>query len=274
MASFVDQMHQQIREFVEKHERFRPGTGSYSTPFRGTLFGQNKSDKIEEKLLKTRSADVLFLGANPNVPRSLDVIANNFKWDGDWCFFLAQCESGFFGEIDPDFPATHKLGWDPINGKKVRAHWKVFAEALKSALRQDKADAVAMQNLIPWGSRTVDEFLKKMESDIPDVLELATSLLEISVAALHPRLLLAPLSLCRHEALEGFPIAVNSAEQLSKVEFAGGGRFEIMTGRVEISNNELPIVFTSHPSYLVYQRNDVREAVKGALFKALVKALE
>ena len=52
MPNLVDELHQAITDFVSQPENavLKPGTGSYSTPFRGRLFGQLSADGVQKAL--------------------------------------------------------------------------------------------------------------------------------------------------------------------------------------------------------------------------------
>lgn len=74
---------QRIPHFVRKPatRRLRAGTGAYSTPFRGTLFGLSDAEAVSRRL-RTRRVDPLWLGANPCVPRSLKNIRSANSGEG------------------------------------------------------------------------------------------------------------------------------------------------------------------------------------------------
>jgi hypothetical protein len=76
-----------IWDFVHQRTnvRLRPGTGCYSTPFRGGLFGEMKASDVTKQL--SRGVDVLWLGTNPCVPRSLDNIIDPPPDSGDFSIF-------------------------------------------------------------------------------------------------------------------------------------------------------------------------------------------
>ena len=59
------------------------------TLFRGTLFGEDRTDAVAA-LLKTRKAEVLWLGTNPNVPKSLAQILAPESGETDFPDFLKQ----------------------------------------------------------------------------------------------------------------------------------------------------------------------------------------
>src|SRR5258708_5735877 len=115
-----------IWEFIHErgNRRLRPGTGWYSTPFRGGLFGAIKAADVA-RLLATRNVDVFWLGANPCVRSSLENVLNPSTCDGDLPTFKKQIESGFFGswrwsdgKPEPD--------WNPIDAP--RAGWQLYRD--------------------------------------------------------------------------------------------------------------------------------------------------
>lgn len=78
MNNIFEESYNLIEEFVSRpaNLRLKAGTGRYSSLFRGTLFGSSKSLEVE-KALKKESVKVLWLGSNPNVPESLQLIVND-----------------------------------------------------------------------------------------------------------------------------------------------------------------------------------------------------
>ncbi len=64
-TNVADNANQQIFDFVQQpaNRRLISGTGAYSTPFLGSLFGLSESDAVARKL-KTRRIDALWLGSN------------------------------------------------------------------------------------------------------------------------------------------------------------------------------------------------------------------
>jgi hypothetical protein len=119
----VKNLNYSIQEFVLRPEnsQLRPATGSYSTPFRGQLFGCDMAEDVEEKLAE-RNVSVLFLGSNPNCPGSLDNMTNQSTGEGDWQGFQIQLKSGYFGERVTDQFGTARA-WAPSaqsfdNGKR------------------------------------------------------------------------------------------------------------------------------------------------------------
>jgi len=73
-ANIVRAANRRIRDFVHNDANRRnlvPATGCDSTPFRGSLFGEAESDPVAKQLPRL-GVDVLWLGTNPYVPRSLE----------------------------------------------------------------------------------------------------------------------------------------------------------------------------------------------------------
>mgnify|MGYP000924674012 CR=1 FL=1 len=123
---------QRIWEFVHQPANLslRAGTGYYSTPFRGGLFGEVKADEVAKRL-PAQGVDVPWLGANPCVARSLDHIVKPPPDNGDFPSFERQVASGFFGssrfgatgEAQPDFnPIERPTGsWGSTETCSIRS---------------------------------------------------------------------------------------------------------------------------------------------------------
>ena len=75
-VDLVKSVNKQIRHFVEQraNRRLLPGTGHYSTLFRGGLFGDVESASVSRRLATVR-VEGLWLGSNPCVRRSLQYIS-------------------------------------------------------------------------------------------------------------------------------------------------------------------------------------------------------
>lgn len=274
MPSLVEKVNHDIRAFVEARPRLKPGTGCYSTPFRGTLFGLERARDVEAQLA-SRGVQLLLLGSNPNIRRSLDMIAAGYQRLGDWDTFLAQQESGLFGEMDPDAPSAPRTGWSPL-GAKAGSHWRFFKQAIIDAGVAE--DAVAVQNVVPWGSASINDLLEGLSADQPllqDMLRFSSELLMTTIRALRPQVILAPLSLCRNDGVEqlvNLPIASSCCEGRACDEHGVLRKgFRIELGRFE---GRLPIIFTSHPSALMYQDRGSRDSIRHLLLQVLAEALD
>jgi hypothetical protein len=98
-------LNRRIFDFVQlpANRRLRPGTGSYSTLFRGTLFGLEDAAAVAQRLKRTK-VDVLWLGANPCVPKSLDSILDSRRADGD---FAAWISPPFQAQVDKEWAGRY-----------------------------------------------------------------------------------------------------------------------------------------------------------------------
>ena len=140
---------QRIWDFVHRRANgnLLPGTGYYSAPFRGSLFGEDKSAAVAKQLL-TRRVDVLWLGTNPCVPGSLNYITRPPRGRGDLPGFEMQMKSGLFGSARWDSSGTASADFNPMEAPE--RNWRVY-QRLVARIARPKW--VAMANVIPWGAR-------------------------------------------------------------------------------------------------------------------------
>jgi hypothetical protein len=162
--SLVGDLNARIAQFVTAKENrcLRPGTGGYSTPFRGGLFGKLRASEVDAELASGRTADVLFLGANPNCPESLAAIQQG--GEGDWKDFERQVTSDEFGHVAPEGGR-----WDPLHDpgslKSGQRAWALYAAWLGGAV--GGLDTVALANILPWVARTWTPSCGKRARPIP-----------------------------------------------------------------------------------------------------------
>jgi hypothetical protein len=130
---------QRIWDFVHEPANLslRPGTGYYSTPFRGGLFGEVRAEAVAMRL-PTHGVDVLWLGANPCVAKSLDNILNSPSGSGHFPSFEKQIASGFFGSSRWGAAGEPLADFNPI--ERPTPSWRVYRDlsddsAVWSALR-------------------------------------------------------------------------------------------------------------------------------------------
>lgn len=189
---------QWIWDFVHQpdNRKLRAGTGYYSTPFRGGLFGKVKADEVAKQLSR-RDVDVLWLGTNPCVPGSLDNIIKPPPDGGHFATFERQMKSGFFGSLKWRSNGEPEADFSPI--ERPTSNWKVYRDLLEQI---GDIESVAMANFIPWGSQNTKALIKRLGTEDPRLLQRA---LEFSdalnaqvVQALKPRLLVVPFSLGRN----------------------------------------------------------------------------
>jgi hypothetical protein len=120
------------------------------------LFGETESDAVAKQLSR-RSVDVLWLGTNPCVPRSLEYIIHPPRGGGDFPTFEYQMESGFFGSRLFDSRGNPSPDWNPI--ERPAGNWHVYREVLSKIARLDR---MAMSNFLPWGSKTGDAMVERL----------------------------------------------------------------------------------------------------------------
>lgn len=206
-----------IWDFVNRptNVKLRAGTGYYSTPFRGGLFGESRAADVAKKLA-TRRVDVLWLGSNPHVPRSLDNITLAPAAGGDFPSFEMQRRSGFFGAWKWDSKGEPEADFNPI--ESPTPGWRAYRDVLKQV---GSLECVAVANLVPWGSQDMATFVTRLGAvDQPllrRVLEFADDLNAEIVQALAPTLLVVPLSVGRDQRLNAAGCVGLSLDQATDV---------------------------------------------------------
>ncbi len=232
--------------------RLRPGTGCYSTLFRGTLFGQERARAVAE-CLSSQRVDILWLGSNPGVPRSLDNIINGCSGLGDLPSFQMQLESGLFGSAtwsslgqpNPDFnPIAH-----PERG------WVVYQKIFEQVADLDR---VTMANFIPWGSKNTSSLVTRLvtadRSLLKRMVEFSEELNIEVVQSLRPKLVVVPFSLGRNKRLADmgpFGLSVSQATQkIQHVVNCVNRKFRFQTAICKRGHLDVRTVFVPHPSSL------------------------
>jgi len=254
-GNIFDSVNQQIFDFV--HERANrsliPGTGSYSTPFRGRLFGLSKSLDVAKKL-DTRGVDVLWLGANPCVPESLENIVNPQRSEGHFPDFVRQVASGLFSSRRWDDQGHPSTGWNPID--QPRGGWIVYRDILEAiGFRRDR---MTMANFVPWGSQDTKAFVSKLGGANPKLLKralvFADELNSEIVNAIKPKLLLVPLSFGRERAIDNVyltGVAMKATDpRPHKIEIDQTPSFNFYTGKCSRRSFSVSTVYVPHPSSL------------------------
>jgi len=274
MTTMFDTFNQRIQSFVSepKNRRLLLGTGSYSTPFRGTLFGCSDSVDVAQHLA-TERADILWLGANPNVDRSVGkILANDPTDTSEFDSFLRQAQSGRYAEQVWDKAGLPSVGWDPI-GKPVGS-WSVYAELLGKVGR---ANRVAMANVIPWGSSVAKDFWKPLAQIEPALLErllrFADELNTEITLALRPKLIIVPKSLGESPETRRMGIAASRARNL-KAHTVKLSRtdFQFSVGKVERGGQPWTVAYLPHPSALRLEKDDrvtIVEQARAVLSRAM-----
>lgn len=248
-----DELNDALRAFVARNPRLRPGTGEYSVPFRGTLFGTNVATEVAARLADAR-VDVLWLGSNPNVPSSVAAILRGVG--DDHRRFEAHLGSGLYAPA----PVGRTTPWEPAT---ARGGWAVYLAALP------RRDLVAFANVIPWGSSVAAEFLDPLRKEDPElhdaVIRFSLEQLERIKAALRPRLVLVPFSVARSRSFAGTDLAERPDDETHRVPGT--------TFRCRLRRGPVPTLFVRHPSSLRLSAGN-REAVTSALASVVTSVVE
>jgi hypothetical protein len=261
-----------IWDFVHEgaNLNLRAGTGYYSTPFRGSLFGEVKAADVAKQLC-SRGVDALWLGTNPCVPDSLNNVINPPADSGDFPSFKSQIESGFFGSSRWGPNGKPEADFNPI--EKPTGNWQVYRDVLAEIAQ---LDCVAMANFIPWGSENGDALVNKLGTAnrplLERALEFADDLNAQIVQALAPKLVVVPFSLGRNRKFD--------AVRLSDLTLARAidsrphrvplpeGAFSFHTGRCQRGSLTVRTVFLPHPASLRLH-SEAKKRLEG-----VVKALQ
>ena len=243
-----------IWDFVHQRANVNllPGTDYYSAPFRGRLFGEDKSTAVARHLL-TRRVDVLWLGTNPCVPGSLSKIMRPPAGPGDLPGFEMQMKSGLFGSCRWDSNGGPSTDFNPI--ETPERNWRVYQRVVERIVRPRW---VAMANVIPWGSKTTERLLGGLGvANLPllkRMLEFADELNVEIVQALKPRLMVVPFSLGRNRRLDAVrPSGLALSQSMDSRHHAVAlkeGRFKYYTGHCRRGNLDVRTVFLRHPASL------------------------
>jgi hypothetical protein len=271
MSNFVDRANSAIYDFVHlrRNQRLLLGTGTFSVPFRGTLFNETNSDEISEKL-RSQRADVLWMGSNPNAPNSLAAILGKPGFPSDINGFERQMASGKYSEHVWTKNGEIKLGWDPIHNA-TQSGWVFYRDVLNSIADLSK---VAMSNFVVWGSSTFDELLSEIARIDPSLLnrllQFSIDLNQEIILSLRPRLVIVPLSLGRNKILEqNYSSLLTLSHNRNTREYrvpVGSRSFYYYVREHQIETLKFPVLYVPHPSSIRLSnehKNCVRDAIGG-----------
>lgn len=282
--NLVQRLNQAIAEFVTQSENLalKPATGSYSTPFRGSLFGEYLASAVDEALPKN-PRPVLWLGSNPNCPSSQKFIEKSPECQGDWPDFVRQIESDEFGHLELRSDGKHRR-WDPIRHPDSAGGssfgWQFYATALKASL--GSLNAVALANIYPWGSGSFGAIRKSLkqgssanEGLYGRTIGFAQSQLEIMLNTLQPRLVIAPKSLVSDQITARLSIAPRRLQNRREIAIQGsrGRRFRLISGTTE-RGTPCPVLVLNHPSSLRFVAKLDRPAIHDGIVEAVSQQID
>lgn len=280
MPNTVERLNTAIADFVqEPHNRpLLPGTGGYSTPFRGSLFGRTRAAEVEVELMNRR-ASALLLGSNPNCPESLEHIRSGDSDIGDWPDFERQAASGYFGHAVTGEDGVMR-GWDPLHYPasvgRGQGAWTLFADAMEAGL--GSLNEVALANIFSWGSRNVQQLVQGLRAQnsglLEHVLSFADAQLGTILKALRPRMVICPKSVSEKRWARTLLISRGNAKSLQNVSPTGlsGRSYKMKLGECVSNGSTYPILFIAHPSYLRFIRKADRPKVADAIADAVRQA--
>ena len=268
MPSIFDESYDLIEEFVSRPEnsRLKAGTGRYSTLFRGTLFGTTQTSVVE-KDLKKESVKVLWLGSNPNVPESLELITNG-SGTGHFQEFLTQKQTGHFSEVVQNSKSGNvEPGWDPINYPNHQ--WRFYTDIFDQLFGRER---VLMANYVPWGSKDFSQLIKKVSAMdktlLQRMLDFSTTLNKRLIEYIKPEIVVVPKSICRTQ-LKHSHLFPNTPESTRPYCIKAKVLFKFSVKEVVIGNQKIKVLISPHPSYTSRVGKEHRERAQRELTNAL-----
>lgn len=265
--NIFDFVNQAIFEFVQKPENrsLMAGTGAYSTPFRGRLFGYSEISAVV-KQLETRNVEVLWFGSNPNVPQSIAQIIDPRSGKSDFYDFERQMSSGAFSHCFLDKQGHATPAWDP------KTNWGDYRDVLQNVA---DIDCVAMANFIPWGSENLDALVEKLGVFDPELLRrvvgFADALSYEIVKWLRPGLVVVPFSVGVKPRLDRTQLTGLSKRRGRDLKEhpirLDGKRWRSWTGTCALG---VRAVWVPHHSSLHYMPVDAKQRLLGELSEVLL----
>ncbi|MCU4674300.1 hypothetical protein N7931_01530 [Catenovulum sp. 2E275] len=265
--NIFDVVNTKIIEFVSRSENhnLQRGTGSYSVPFRGSLFETTNTTKVLTEL-ENQAVEVIWLGSNPNVPGSLQAILDSAlptHFNG----FLDQQLNNNFSEAYADKSGVLHPCWDPIN--KPNNKWQFYTEVLNKKFGAHKT---LMANIVPWGSKNFKAFtgeLKKLDADLlARALSFSYELNNLIIEYFKPKVILVPKSINSSTSTE-WCLHPSKLMQIRHYQVKGKVAFIFSVGLVEVDGTLIKVVTAPHPSYTPRIGKEYREIAQQALFEQL-----
>jgi hypothetical protein len=262
--NIFDLVNHAIFDFVQQPEnhRLKAGTGAYSTPFRGRLFGCSETSAVV-KQLETCNVEVLWFGSNPNVPESIAQISGPQGGRSDFHDFERQMNSGAFSQCLWDAQGHATPEWNPIEAPK--GNWHVYRDVLEKVV---SIESVTMANFIPWGAQDLDTLVARLGALGSGLLERVVKFADYwsreIVSSLRPRFIVVPFSLARSPLNVGLSLEGATGRKDRSIDL-GGTPFNFSTG---ICAMGVRAVYVRHPSSLQLAVDAKRKLVE-ELSKAL-----
>jgi hypothetical protein len=260
-------LNNEIAAFVGQasNARLRPGTGAYSAPFRGPLFGTDDRRAVAARL-RTRRVDVLWFGSNPRVPQSVAQIVHGATGAGDFHEFTYQWRSDLFGSVRWTADGQPRGTFNPL-GDAPR-FWYVYRDAFDEAF--GSVDGVAMANAFPWGSRNMTDLGRQVRAADPllwnRMVAFVDFLTRTMIRTLRPRLLLLPYSL---DTVTTLRLTLRATD--ARVVFEQP-KLTVRAGTYRDAALAVPALYGPHPSYFQYVPKASRQQLEKRLPR-IIRAL-
>jgi len=268
--NIFDKSYQLVDEFVSKNENNRliSGTGSYSSLFRGSLFGETKTKEVVDAL-KTKQIKVLWLGSNPNVPESLKLIQENNS-QSHYQDFLIQKKCGYFSEVSYNSETNiYQSGWDPINNPDHK--WSFYTEIFNKIYG---SESTLMANFLPWGSEDYQKFLKGIgnidNSLLSRLLEFSRKLNLLLIEELKPELIVVPKSIV-NTPIKNWHFGADKDNLGISKRIDAKVPFIFTLKELSFSYGAVKVLICPHPSYTPRVGKENREDIQNEIINMLTK---
>ena len=265
--NIFEEINNSISDFVENQENkaLKRGTGSYSIPFRGSIFGETETAKVLSKL-NAESVDVIWLGSNPNVPESLDAIlspSSPSHYEG----FVQQAMNDNFSEAYKNSDGANVPLWDPIN--KPNNKWQFYSEIFNKRFGEHKT---LMANIVLWGSKDFKSFTSQLAKYDKALLERAIQFsYELNnqiIEYFKPKVVLVPKS-SNSPSSKNWLLHSSNLTDIQHHEVRGKVTFKFSVGSLQKGDFKTTVISAPHPSYTPRIGREFRESAQNAIFTVL-----
>jgi hypothetical protein len=242
MLQSLKAINKSILEFAARPENhwLITQTRSYSTPFRGPLFGQIEQSAVAAELAN-QPVDALILGANPKDTGEKDPTVRTKYRD-----LKDQISAGLYSEAHWDKDGIAVPGWSA----EEEHRWRIIYDALAAAGLTSKS--IAFANFLPWGSSDLTQLVQMVDpAPRRRMVAFADELLGQIVRTLRPRLIIASLSISEN-LTDSLITAHRKTATLEEFDYAanGPGKFRMFYGTAQIGGRAAQLIHLRHPSSL------------------------